>query len=90
MSTATEQREVVSPEGVEERLVEETTFRITLTGGGKYRCYHGSDSKLTSVGVHDTIEEAQKSCASGMIMVGGLTLHPEKVIDAIFRNRGPK
>jgi hypothetical protein len=83
------QVEIISPEGVEERLVEEWLFRITLTGGGKYRVYSGSTAKPLPMDVHETLKLAREDLARGMALHGALVLHPEKILDILLKSSGP-
>lgn len=78
------QREIISPEGVEERVISEDIYRITMTGGGKYRIYHSSGGKLHSIGVLDTREEAEKKLGTGMLMHGGLLVAPKKTMELLL------
>lgn len=82
---ATEEREVISPEGVEERLIEEFVFRITLTGGGKYRVYGPGGKETRTMGVYDTLAEAKKDAGYGMLILGGLIRDPEKTLDILLK-----
>lgn len=85
---APEQREVISPEGVEERLVEEFVFRITLTGGGKYRVYGPGGKADRTMGIYGTLDEAKKDAGYGMPIFGGLIRDPEKTIDILLKKGG--
>lgn len=84
------QDEILSPEGVEEKLLEERVYQITLTGGGKYRTYYAqkcgscNDLHRTSTGVHDTLEKAQHHSAVQMNVQSALVLKPEKVFGFLF------
>lgn len=74
---ATEHKEVISPEGVEERLVKEVSFTITLTGGGKYRTYQATDGRRMSLSVQNTEAEAKDDIALAMGLMG-MFLHDPK------------
>ena len=77
--------EVLSPEGVEERVVFEEGFRITLTGGGKHRVYHLQRGKEPeAMTICDTLEEAKKHLAKMFAIKGMLTIDPKRTIDALF------
>jgi len=66
MTTETQQhphREIISPEGVEERVLYEVVLRITLTGGGRYRLYaerskDGDRPETDSIDIFTTEREA--------------------------------
>lgn len=79
--------EILSPEGVEEKLIERWTFEITLTGGGKYRLYECKDGKDRHSGhIVGTLKEARKSQARTMIMLGMLVDDPKATIDMLFKS----
>lgn len=85
MKTEMQEREVISPEGIEERVVHEEAYRITLTGGGKYRVYHqGGDGKWHSMRSHDSKDEAIKDMGTGMLITGGLHADPKKTLDLLL------
>jgi hypothetical protein len=78
--------EIVSPEGVEEKLLFLQTYSITLTGGGKYRVYF-EDKRMggrVSVGVYDTLPLAREAAGVQMNMQSCLILDPKKVINFLF------
>lgn len=78
-------REIISPEGLDERVVHEETFRITLTQGGKYRVYHvGNSGKAIPMGIHEALEPAKKDMGMGMTIVGALEVDAKRTLDAIF------
>ncbi len=78
--------EVISPEGVEEQLVEEFTFRITLTLGGKYRTYVklSEKSKWYSEGISDTKKEAEKNLGMHMAVAGNMMIDANKTIEKLI------
>ena len=82
--------EVLSPEGVEEKLLEFQLYQVTLTGGGKFRTYYEhrcnkcEEVHRTSTGVHDTLEEAKKHVATQMNMQSAMVLNPLKVFGFLF------
>lgn len=84
MNAAAEPREIISPEGVEERVIEEQGVRVTLTGWGKYRVYLTSSDKVTSVRILDTKEEARKEAGMLLAVVGGFLSDPARMIDALL------
>lgn len=90
MTTEKPQREIISPEGVEERVEYEITFRLTLTGGGKYRTYIISEDRerhaggeVESAGVFATEAEALKRLGSSMIVAGSMIVDPVKTIERL-------
>lgn len=59
--------DVISPEGVEERIEYERAFRVTMTGGGKFRTYGRTIvGGWEPVRTYDTIAEAFADVAKGM------------------------
>lgn len=74
--------DIISPEGVDERVKDEFTARVTLTQGGKYRTYGVIGDEVQSKGVFDTLEEAQKSMAAGLILFGSFMRDPEGTVKA--------
>lgn len=86
MDNETKQREIVSPEGIEERVVNELVGRITLTGGGKYRIYIGisEPEEMRSIAVADTEDEAKKKLGGALMMWGGLLVDPKRALAAIL------
>ena len=90
MSDADYIEEIIGPEGIEERLIEEISFRVTMTQGGKFRVYMGTRQKdgsfdWTSKEVCNTKEEAGKSIGLGMIIFGSLRRDPETTINAMLK-----
>lgn len=81
----TEAREVMSPEGVEERVVHDGGFRITLTCGGKYRVYRLENGRAVPLGLDDSLEGAKKSIAKMAILEGMLVVDPEQCSRMILR-----
>ena len=86
---------VISPEGAEEKLTEETIFRITLTQGGKYRVYMTKDDEkgkpdTSSMGLFDTLKAAQDHEAHGMAITGSLVMDRKGTIDALLGSLRPK
>jgi hypothetical protein len=78
--------EILSPEGVEEKLLFEQTYQITLTGGGKYRVYY-FDKRMgdrVPTGCYDTLPEAREATGTHMNMQSCLILDPKKVINFLF------
>jgi hypothetical protein len=84
------EKEILSPEGVEELIVYEYRFLITLTGGGKYRTYGVNNGKVTPHGVHETLEAAKREVARAQVFVGALELDPKRAIDMMFGGRDDK
>jgi len=82
--------EILSPEGVEEKLIEERAYQITLTGGGKFRtyclqkCKKCNEEHRIPTGVHDTLKEAQHHSAEQMNFHSALVLKPSSVIGFLF------
>lgn len=83
-------REILSPEGVEERVEKEFIFRVTLTGGGKYRVYMIQNGAVSSHGVYDTLKKAEEAMNRGMFVLGSLFLDPKATIEALFEKEGKK
>lgn len=83
--TDTKSREVLSPEGVEERIEIEETFRITLTIGGKFRVYLVHNGKADSIGVVDDLKRAKEQMGMAMLVSGGLITDPMKTIDHLLK-----
>lgn len=82
------EREIMSEEGVEERVKSETTLRITLTGGGKYRLYFvDGDERPITVCVVDSLEAATKERAKMMVFTGSMQLNPQRTLDVFLGRR---
>lgn len=78
-------QEIISPEGLEERVEREETYRITLTQGGKYRTYHVvRGKKPMPVSTHETFEEARRSVAKGMVINGLMVIDAEKALKLLL------
>ena len=81
-------REVVSPEGVEEQLVEEVVFQVTRTLGGKYRTYvkrqNGSQVVPDHIRVHDDRDSATKCVGEEMAILGMVMNDPKGTMDRIL------
>jgi len=85
MSEQKVSREIISPEGVEERVELEITFRMTLTGGGKYRVYMEDNGKVVpNPTIFTDKESGEKSIGTAMLIHGGMMLDPEKTIGVIL------
>jgi hypothetical protein len=94
-STTKPAEEVISPEGVEERLVCEIAFRITLTGGGKHRVYmrsivQGQPEPAEWETVSSTQAEAELFMARAMTVCGMSKALPDVLSDAIKGVLGKK
>ena len=77
-------REILSPEGVEEQVVFESTTRVTRTLGGKFRTYTlDGDSKG-----HDRSfankDEAMRDAGMSLMVLGGLLADPKGTIDLLL------
>lgn len=77
--------DVMSPEGVEERIKSSVGAYVTLTGGGKYRAYITTDGKITSISVHDTVEEARKATTLILMAFSMFQIDPEATIKALLK-----
>lgn len=77
--------EIISPEGVEERLVFETGIRITLTGGGKYRVYSIGSTGTHSHNVYDNWAEAYTYAVKGLGIVSCMLFDPEGTIAEMLK-----
>jgi len=83
--------EVLSPEGVEERLEHELTFRTTMTAGGKFRVYLFHDRKLDhDFGCFTTRKDAERQVSMNMIMFGNMMYDPKSTIDSLLKAMGKK
>ena len=81
-------REVISPEGVEERVEIEEGFRMTLTGGGKYRIYHLHSSGVArAMETYDNKEAATKAMGEMMGIFGMLMADPKRTMEALLSGR---
>ena len=76
-------REVLSPEGVEERVVHEEGFRVTLTAGGKYRIYMLCDGDPKPMGIEEDLEAAKKHGAGPTMLRAMMTLDRKKGVETI-------
>lgn len=76
-------KEVISPEGVEERLLEEIKFELTMTQGGKFRFYYSTKGVRQPGGVFDTKEEAQQRFYESIMVMGAFFLNPKETIRRI-------
>ncbi len=88
MDEPTVERDIISPEGLDERVQVEYIFRATLTQGGKFRqyglCYRDGKGEVTTpTGVGDTIEEAEGSLAMGMLVLAAKLLGGAKAVSCI-------
>ena len=72
-------KEHISPEGVEERIIKQTSSMMTQTAGGKFRLYADGRSQ----GVFDTQEEAQERYSSILGLMAMLEIDPEKTIKTV-------
>ena len=88
----TEHEEILSPEGVEERVVRRIEFVITNTLGGKFRIYQSIGKKREPVSVHDTQPEAEKAAAQMIALAGHMLIDPKgtitKILDGAGRGKG--
>ena len=77
--------ELISPEGVEEKVIHKEEYIITLTGGGKYRLYtESTGNKRQDLGVVDELGKAKENLGQVMMVAAGLILDPEGTIKAII------
>ena len=82
-----ELREILSPEGVEERIVSERVYQITLTQGAKYRVYFINDGERNPVArIFETKEEAEKDLAKSMLLMASLEIDPQRTIEVILKD----
>lgn len=93
VGTPKEPVEIVSPEGVEERVLMQYGFRVTLTGGGKYRIYAKGESEKDwrSLEIHSTIEEAKQALGRFVMFTGLLLTDPNEAMKTIveaIKNKG--
>lgn len=80
-----ELREIISPEGVEERVIREAIFRVTMTGGGKFRGYVIQDGKVIPREVYDTKEKAFENIGGDMILMGGLLSNLKRTVEILMQ-----
>lgn len=67
----------ISPEGVEEEIVTEFTFRITKTQGGKFRTYQGSTTHGKGPSTsYDNRIKANKALGTIMTILGSSLIDP--------------
>lgn len=86
----TVEREVISPEGVEERVVAEYRVEVRLTGGGKYRVYSWDGKEMTPpVGVK-VCDDLDTACASVMVGLSMLALLANDPIETMLHVLGDK
>lgn len=79
--------EVISPEGVEERLVSEQVYQITLTGGGKYRVYNiNNRGKQAVIGIAETMDKAEMLLSSFLVVFAMMKIDPDAMIDYLMKN----
>lgn len=76
--------DVMSPEGIEERVKASVYARITLTGGGKYRAYFGVDGELNSIGVFPDHEQATARVAQTLTAFGSFQIDPKATLNALL------
>lgn len=80
--------EILSPEGVEERVVFETGYRITMTGGGKHRIYLlTNDRPPQPIKVVDTKDQAMKELGYHSMLMGAMINDPKAAIEALFQKK---
>lgn len=83
--------EILSPEGVEERVVRRFECIITNTQGGKFRVYQNSGKKREPISVHDTQPEAEEVAAQLIAMSGHMLIDPKgtimKILEGIGRDK---
>lgn len=79
---------VMSPEGVEERIEGEITFRTVLTQGGRYRIYVINDGNVKSSHVckeGQDRKQADKEVGEQMMLLGALFSDPERTIKMLLK-----
>ncbi len=69
--------EVLSPEGVEERIEFEIIFRLTLTQGGKVRLYVVEGGETRSIAVFENKERAMKKLGVLVALKGAMIVDPK-------------
>ena len=72
--------EILSPEGVEERVVKRFECMITNTLGGKFRVYQSSGKKREPISIHDTQPEAEEAAAHFIAMSGHMLIDPKGTV----------
>ncbi len=77
--------DILSPEGIEERLKREVTLQITLTQGGKYRIYGIINGDRKTINLCDTYEDAQVRMGEAAILLGSLLRDPKGTIETLVR-----
>ena len=88
--TELKEYDILSPEGVEERVKLEMTYLVTLTQGGKYRLYYTKNGERIAGGVHDTIEGAYEAIGMRMGVIGALLNDPKGTIEMMMKSLGKK
>lgn len=82
------EEDVMSPEGLEERVKQTNTYEITLTQGGKYRGYAIDGNRRTALGISDTFDDAKKKLAMHMGLMASMVVDPKKTLDLVFSMMG--
>jgi len=79
---------ILSPEGVEEKVIEQRSFEICLTGGGKFRVYYNEKgvTKRQTVGIFDEISKARERLGYIMNMQGAMIVRPDETIKMILKS----
>ena len=81
-------QDILSPEGVEERVKKHMSFTITLTQGGMYRVYCGNNDGGPPM---RSLPEANKVLVGVMAMFAMLEHDPEKALGIVMDGmRGKK
>lgn len=83
-------REIMSPEGVEEKVKRETTFRITETQGAKFRIYVKEGNNLKAVSVVDDMAKALQEMGRVMMLMGAMLDNPEATIEILIQSARKK
>lgn len=77
--------EIISPEGVEERLKSHLSFSITLTGGGKYRVYVERNGERSTVAITNTWKEAEEAVTFAVIGTACFMNYPKAMLETVLQ-----
>ena len=79
-------REIISPEGIPEKVMHHFQYLLTKTEGGKFRIYsidfEGKYSPMHEV--FDTLEEGRETLGMIIAAMGGLLVNPKETISALM------
>lgn len=76
--------DVMSPEGVEERVHQLNGGYVTLTQGGKYRVYITNGKVTSTVRIVDTPSEAERTLFEAVAMQAMVCIDPKGFIEIML------